>query len=68
MKKKISQGDIVHIIKMDDSNGFDKNAAMYAGKTGTVRYIDSMGYLHGTWGGLALIPEVDEYEVIGHDN
>lgn len=36
----------------------------YAGKEGTVEYIDSIGQLHGTWGGCAVIPEEDQFEVI----
>lgn len=31
----------------------------------TVEYIDAIGQLHGTWGGLAVIPEEDEFVVIG---
>ena len=29
-----------------------------------VTYIDSMNQLHGTWGGLAIIPEIDKFEII----
>jgi hypothetical protein len=36
----------------------------YAGRTGEVEYIDDMGQIHGTWGGCALIPEEDTYELI----
>lgn len=36
----------------------------YAGREGTVTFIDSIGQLHGTWGGLAVIPDNDEIEVI----
>ena len=36
----------------------------YAGRTGTVVSIDSIGQLHGTWGGCAVIPGVDSFEVI----
>ena len=36
----------------------------YDGREGTVEHIDSIGQLHGTWGGLAIIPGVDEYEII----
>ncbi len=31
----------------------------YAGRIGTVKRIDDMGQLHGTWGGCALIPGED---------
>lgn len=36
----------------------------YAGKEGVVEYIDSLGQLHGTWGGLAVQPENDSFKVI----
>lgn len=36
----------------------------YDGAEGTVTYIDGLGQLHGTWGGLAIIPEEDEFEVV----
>lgn len=31
---------------------------------GVVEYVDDMGQLHGTWGGLAVIPGVDEIKII----
>lgn len=37
----------------------------YAGKEGAVESIDGIGNLHGTWGGLAVIPETDIYELVG---
>ena len=36
----------------------------YTGKRGLVRRIDSLGQLHGTWGGCAIIPETDTWKVI----
>jgi len=36
----------------------------YQGMEGEVTSIDSLGQLHGTWGGLAIIPEEDEYIVM----
>ena len=36
----------------------------YNGKIGIVESIDDIGQIHGTWGSLALIPGVDEYEII----
>ena len=41
-----------------------KGEPHYNGKTGIVKSEDSMGQLHGTWGGLALQPEHDTFEVI----
>lgn len=49
-------GDVIRIIEM-------KGEPHYTGKTGTVTFIDDAGQLHGTWGGLAVIPEEDEIEI-----
>lgn len=35
----------------------------YNGKSGVVTHIDDLGQLHGTWGGCAVISNVDEFEV-----
>lgn len=59
--EKARVGDRIKIIRLDDPYVKD-----YPGRTGTVTDIDSMGQLHGTWGGLAVIPEVDIYEIIKH--
>ena len=32
--------------------------------TGIVEHVDDMGQLHGTWGGLAAIPGVDNVQLI----
>lgn len=37
----------------------------YDGREGVVEFIDSIGQLHGTWGGLAVIPGEDRFVVIG---
>ena len=52
-------GDKVRILDM-------KGEPQYDGKTGTVTHIDAIGQIHGTWGGCALIPGIDEYEVIDY--
>lgn len=36
----------------------------YIGREGEVLFVDDMGDLHGTWGGLALIPNVDSWSVL----
>lgn len=36
----------------------------YDGREGVVEYMDSMGRLHGTWGGLAVQPDRDTVEVL----
>lgn len=40
-----------------------KDEPSYCGRTGVVEHIDGIGQLHGTWGGLAVVPGVDEYEL-----
>jgi hypothetical protein len=36
----------------------------YSGKEGVVKFVDDMGQLHGSWGGCAIIPNADDFEVI----
>lgn len=49
---------------MDDCGGTDWQAQKYNDREGEITYIDSMGQLFGTWGGLAVNPECDEFVVI----
>ena len=51
-------GDKIRIIFMADE-------PQYEGREGIIEHIDSLGQLHGTWGGCALIPGVDKYQRIG---
>ena len=53
-------GDRIRIIKMNDPYSGEK----YINKEGTVTFIDDIGQLFGTWGGLAVIPEIDEIQKI----
>ena len=50
-------GQKIRIIEMDGE-------PHYSGREGVIKLIDSMGQLHGTWGGCAVIPGTDSYEVI----
>jgi len=50
-------GDKIRILKM-------KGEPQYTGKEGFIEHIDSMGQLHGTWGGLAVQPEHDVFRII----
>ena len=61
--EKVKIGDTIRIIRMNDDGGKDLQARMYNGRSGVVEHIDSIGQLHGTWGGLAVIPGVDDFEV-----
>lgn len=54
-------GDKIQIISMDGE-------PEYTGKIGTIEMIDDAGQLHGTWGGLAVIPEADKYVIIEEAN
>ena len=49
---------------MDDKNGADRQATAMNGREVTVKFIDDIGQIHLEESGLALIPGVDEYEVI----
>ena len=60
----VKVGDRIRIVKMDDANGTDYQATALNGKEGVVELIDDSGQLHGTWGGLAVIPGLDRFEVL----
>lgn len=36
----------------------------YEGRIGKVIFVDDIGQIHGTWGGCAIIPETDRYELL----
>lgn len=58
--KKPAEGIVgkrIRIAKMDGEPQYD-------GRVGTVLSIDSAGNMHGTWGGLSIVPGVDRYEVL----
>ena len=55
---EVKEGDKIRIIHLSGEN------SDYDGKEGVVEHIDGIGQLHGTWGGLAIIPGVDEFEII----
>ena len=61
----IKRGSKIKVLKMDTAGGMDWQAKRLEGKIFTVRFIDSAGQIHLVETGLALIPGVDEYEVIG---
>lgn len=58
---KVRIGDKIRIICMDGEPQYD-------GKTGYVDLIDDAGQIHGTWGGCALIPGVDQYENLSNQD
>ncbi len=58
--KEVKIGNKIRIIKMEGE-------PQYNGKEGMVDLIDDAGQIHGTCGGCALIPHVDEFEVINSE-
>ncbi len=50
-------GDKIRIIHMDGEPN-------YTDKTGIIEKIDDAGQIHGSWGGCAVIPEWDQFEII----
>lgn len=50
-------GDKIHIIYMDGEPN-------YSGREGIIQSIDDGGQIHGTWGGCALIPNIDKWDII----
>ena len=54
-------GDKIKIIRMMDE-------PHYNGRIGVVEYIDDIGNISGTWGGCAIIPDIDRFEIIERVN
>ena len=50
-------GDTIKIIKMEGE-------PQYTNREGVVTHIDDADQIHGTWGGCALILEVDKFVII----
>lgn len=57
---RVIPGTRIRILHLEDRYSPEP----YEGREGVVKYIDSLGQLHGTWGGLAVIPETDEIEIL----
>ena len=45
-----------------------KNEPQYNNKIGVIVHIDALGQLHGTWGSLAIIPEIDTIEILENND
>jgi hypothetical protein len=56
----VNIGDKIRIINM-------QGEPQYTGKEGVVQRIDDAGQIHGSWGGCALIPYEDQFEVISEE-
>ena len=64
MNAPVKKGDRIRIIWMDDNNGKDWQVTQMIGKTYTVDFIDSIGQIHLEGKGIAVIPELDKYELL----
>ena len=53
----VKVGDKIRIDNMNGEPG-------YCGREGIVRSIDAVGQLHGSWGGLAVIPGEDSFTIV----
>ena len=60
MNAKVKLGDCICIDYMDGEPQME-------GRTGIVKSVDYVGDLHGTCGGLAVIPEVDRFHIVSKD-
>jgi hypothetical protein len=59
MTTKAKVGDTIRIVEM-------KGEPSYSGRIGVVEFLDDIGQIHGSWGGLAVQPENDTYEILVH--
>ena len=55
--EKVKIGDTIKIIKMEGE-------PQYTNREGVVTHIDDAGQIHGTWGGCALVLEIDIYSIV----
>ena len=53
----IKIGDTIKNIKMEGE-------PQYTDREGVVTHIDDAGQIHGTWGGCAIVAEIDTYVII----
>ena len=60
----IKRGSKIRVEKMDTAGGMDWQTKQLEGKIFTVRFIDSAGQIHLEETGIALIPGVDEFEIV----
>ena len=59
MESQAKKGDTIRIVEM-------VGEPRYTGKIGTVELVDDLGQIHGTWGGCAIQPERDTFEILQH--
>jgi hypothetical protein len=65
MSKIREKYETIYLGKKIRINHLQGEDGRYEGKEGVVTRIDDMGNLHGSWGGLSVIVEEDDFSVIG---
>ena len=55
--EKVQIGDQIKIIEMDGE-------PQYTNREGVVTHIDDASQIHGTWGGCAIVLEIDTYIIL----
>ena len=62
---RAKEGDTILIdgFAADNDGTIPESESRLIGKTGVVTFVGGMGDLHGTWGGIGILP-VDKYHVI----
>ena len=55
--EKVKIGDTIKIINMEGEPRYTK-------REGVVTHIDDAGQIHGTWGGCAIIPKIDDFIIL----
>lgn len=58
--KNVKKGDKIRVLYMSGEPN-------YNGKIGIVEHIDDANQIHGTWGGCAIIPTLDKFEIINEE-
>lgn len=53
----LKTGTLIRIINM-------KGEPTYSNRIGEVVMVDDIGQIHGTWGGCAINPETDSFEIL----
>ena len=64
LRSHIDRTNQNRVVKMDTAGGMDWQAKRLEGKVFTVRFIDSAGLIHLEETGIALIPSVNEFEIV----
>ena len=65
LRKQYDSGTIIELVSIDD-----EYTNLRAGDIGTVQYVDDAGQIQMRWRRgqtLALIPGVDDFKIIGHE-